>query len=74
MKLKSFSKFENTSDEFSKAKKLIKIKQSKDLCKFLHAHCNALVVPDSKLGIVNKDKLVKNGKRIKLISYFLLNL
>lgn len=61
VKLKAFSKFENTSDALSAATLLIDNKPSKGLRKFLRAHCDSetLAVADSKLGNAIKDKLVR---------------
>ncbi|XP_059652624.1 probable nucleolar protein 5-2 [Cornus florida] len=59
VKLKAFSKFENTSEALSAATLLIDSKPSKGLRKFLRAHCDGetLAVADSKLGNAIKDKL-----------------
>ncbi|KAL3524616.1 hypothetical protein ACH5RR_012988 [Cinchona calisaya] len=59
VKLKGFSKFENTSEALSAATLLIDSKPSKGLRKFLRAHCEgeALAVADSKLGNAIKEKL-----------------
>ncbi|ERN01372.1 hypothetical protein AMTRI_Chr03g53960 [Amborella trichopoda] len=59
VKLKAFSKFENTAEALSAATLLIDSKPSKGLRKFLRAHCDneILAVADSKLGSVIKDKL-----------------
>ncbi|KAI8028343.1 putative nucleolar protein 5-1 [Camellia lanceoleosa] len=59
VKLKAFSKFENTSEALSAATLLIDSKPSKGLRKFLRAHCDgeALAVADSKLGNAIKEKL-----------------
>ncbi|KAL3528049.1 hypothetical protein ACH5RR_012705 [Cinchona calisaya] len=59
VKLKAFSKFENTSEALSAATLLIDSKPSKGLRKFLRAHCEgeALAVADSKLGNAIKEKL-----------------
>ncbi|KAL6542553.1 Ribosomal RNA processing protein 1 A [Orobanche minor] len=59
VKLKAFSKFENTSEALSAATLLIDSKPSKGLRKFLRSHCDGeiLAVADSKLGNVIKDKL-----------------
>nr|XP_010938712.1 probable nucleolar protein 5-2 [Elaeis guineensis] len=59
VKLKAFSKFENTSEALSTATLLIDGKPSKGLRKFLRAHCEgeALAVADSKLGNAIKEKL-----------------
>lgn len=59
VKLKAFSKFENTSEALSAATLLIDSKPSKGLRKFLKAHCDGetLAVADSKLGNAIKDKL-----------------
>ena len=60
MKLKAFSKFENTSEALKAATCLLESKPSKDLRKFLRTHCDGetLAVADSKLGNAIKDKLV----------------
>ncbi|XP_068660070.1 probable nucleolar protein 5-2 [Aristolochia californica] len=59
VKLKAFTKFENTSEALSAATLLIDGKTSKGLRKFLRAHCNGetLAVADSKLGNAIKEKL-----------------
>ncbi|GFY94820.1 NOP56-like pre RNA processing ribonucleoprotein [Actinidia rufa] len=59
VKLKAFSKFENTSEALSAATLLIDSKPSKGLRKFLRAHCSGetLAVADSKLGNAIKEKL-----------------
>ncbi|XP_042517802.1 probable nucleolar protein 5-2 [Macadamia integrifolia] len=59
VKLKAFSKFENTAEALSAATLLIDGKPTKSLRKFLRAHCNgeSLAVADSKLGNVIKEKL-----------------
>ncbi|KAK4483258.1 hypothetical protein RD792_010442 [Penstemon davidsonii] len=59
VKLKAFSKFENTSDALSAATLLIDSKPSKGLRKFLRSHCEdeILAVADSKLGNSIKEKL-----------------
>lgn len=59
VKLKAFSKFENTSEALSAATLLIDSKPSKGLRKFLRAHCDGetLAVADSKLGNAIKEKL-----------------
>ncbi|KAG6701939.1 hypothetical protein I3843_07G009300 [Carya illinoinensis] len=59
VKLKAFSKFENTSEALEAATLLIDSKPSKGLRKFLRAHCSGetLAVADSKLGNIIKDKL-----------------
>uniref|UniRef100_A0A7N0TG47 Nucleolar protein 58 n=1 Tax=Kalanchoe fedtschenkoi TaxID=63787 RepID=A0A7N0TG47_KALFE len=59
VKLKAFSKFENTQAALSAATLLIDSKPSKDLRKFLRSHCEneTLAVADSKLGNVIKEKL-----------------
>ncbi|XP_057499308.1 probable nucleolar protein 5-2 [Actinidia eriantha] len=59
VKLKAFSKFENTSEALSAATLLIDSKPSKGLRKFLRAHCDGetLAVADSKLGNSIKEKL-----------------
>ena len=60
MKLKAFSKFENTTEALSAATLLIDSKPSKGLRKFLRVHCDGetLAVADSKLGNAIKEKLV----------------
>lgn len=52
VKLKAFSKFENTSEALSAATLLIDSKPSKSLRKFLRQHCDGetLAVADTKLG------------------------
>ncbi|KAG9457597.1 hypothetical protein H6P81_002105 [Aristolochia fimbriata] len=59
VKLKAFTKFENTSEALSAATLLIDGKPSKGLRKFLRAHCDGetLAVADSKLGNAIKEKL-----------------
>ncbi|XP_010241493.1 PREDICTED: probable nucleolar protein 5-2 isoform X2 [Nelumbo nucifera] len=59
VKLKAFSKFENTSEALSAATLLIDSKPSKALRKFLRAHCDGetLAVADSKFGNAIKEKL-----------------
>ncbi|KAH0671426.1 hypothetical protein KY290_025842 [Solanum tuberosum] len=59
VKLKAFSKFENTSEALSAATLLIDSKPSKGLRKFLKVHCDGetLGVADSKLGNAIKEKL-----------------
>lgn len=59
VKLKAFSKFENTSEALEAATLLIDSKPSKGLRKFLRAHCSGetLAVADSKLGNIIKEKL-----------------
>ncbi|GAY57043.1 hypothetical protein WN943_006649 [Citrus x changshan-huyou] len=59
VKLKAFSKFENTSEALKAATCLLESKPSKDLRKFLRTHCDGetLAVADSKLGNAIKDKL-----------------
>ncbi|KAI3910201.1 hypothetical protein MKW92_006210 [Papaver armeniacum] len=59
VKLKAFTKFENTSEALSTATLLIDSKPSKGLRKFLKAHCDGerLGVADSKLGNAIKEKL-----------------
>lgn len=59
VKLKAFSKFENTAEALSSATLLIDSKPSKGLRKFLRAHCEGetLGVGDSKLGNAIKEKL-----------------
>lgn len=60
VKLKAFSKFDNTADALAAASLLIDSKPTKDLRKFLRTHCDGdvLAVADSKLGNVIKEKLV----------------
>ncbi|XP_057800986.1 probable nucleolar protein 5-2 [Salvia miltiorrhiza] len=59
VKLKAFSKFENTAEALSAATLLIDSKPSKGLRKFLRSHCDGdiLAVADSKLGNTIKEKL-----------------
>ncbi|KAJ6384384.1 hypothetical protein OIU78_027656 [Salix suchowensis] len=59
VKLKAFSKFENTSEALEAATKIIESSTSKGLRKFLRANCDGemLAVADSKLGNAIKDKL-----------------
>ncbi|OAY42175.1 probable nucleolar protein 5-2 [Manihot esculenta] len=59
VKLKAFSKFENTSEALEAATKIIEGTASKGLRKFLRAHCEneTLAVADSKLGNAIKEKL-----------------
>ncbi|XP_058070082.1 probable nucleolar protein 5-2 [Magnolia sinica] len=59
VKLKAFTKFENTSEALSAATLLIDSKPSKGLRKFLRTHCEGemLAVADSKLGNAIKEKL-----------------
>ncbi|KAJ7949320.1 Nucleolar protein like [Quillaja saponaria] len=59
VKLKAFSKFENTSEALEATSLLIESKPSKGLRKFLRAHCDGetLAVADSKLGSIIKEKL-----------------
>ncbi|KAF6176652.1 hypothetical protein GIB67_034514 [Kingdonia uniflora] len=59
VKLKAFTKFENTADALSAATLLIDSKPSKGLRKFLRTHCHGdkLAVADSKLGNAIKEKL-----------------
>ncbi|KAF6151983.1 hypothetical protein GIB67_010557 [Kingdonia uniflora] len=59
VKLKAFTKFENTADALSAATLLIDSKPSKGLRKFLRTHCDGeiLAVADSKLGNAIKEKL-----------------
>ncbi|KAK4285406.1 hypothetical protein QN277_002106 [Acacia crassicarpa] len=59
VKLKAFSKFDNTSEALEATSLLIESKASKGLRKFLRAHCEneTLAVADSKLGNMIKDKL-----------------
>ncbi|KAG5601218.1 hypothetical protein H5410_032588 [Solanum commersonii] len=73
VKLKSFSKFENTSEALSVAMLLINSKPNKGLRKFLKAHCDGetLAVADSKLGNAINEKLVYTGNNIlQLLSCF----
>ncbi|CAN4105776.1 unnamed protein product [Withania somnifera] len=60
VKLKAFSKFENTSEALSAATLLIDSKPSKGLRKFLKMHCEGetLGVADSKPGNKIKEELV----------------
>ena len=60
VKLKAFSKFENTSEALEAATLISDSKPSKGLRKFLRAHCDGetLAVADSKLGNIIKEKLV----------------
>lgn len=60
VKLKAFSKFENTSEALKSANLLIDGKASKDLRKFLSVHCQneTLGVADTKLASIIKEKLV----------------
>ncbi|XP_065853292.1 probable nucleolar protein 5-1 [Euphorbia lathyris] len=59
VKLKAFSKFENTSEALEAATKIIDGTTSKGLRKFLREHCEGeiLAVADSKLGNAIKEKL-----------------
>ncbi|KAG6433905.1 hypothetical protein SASPL_105524 [Salvia splendens] len=59
VKLKAFSKFENTAEALAATTQLIDSKPSKDLRKFLRSHCDGdiLAVADSKLGNSIKEKL-----------------
>ncbi|KAF5739516.1 nucleolar protein 5-1 [Tripterygium wilfordii] len=59
VKLKAFSKFENTSEALEAVTKIIDSAPSKGLRKFLRAHCEGetLAVADSKLGNAIKEKL-----------------
>ncbi|XP_050223822.1 probable nucleolar protein 5-1 [Mercurialis annua] len=59
VKLKAFSKFENTSEALEAATKIIEGTASKGLRKFLRGHCDGeiLAVADSKLGNAIKEKL-----------------
>lgn len=63
VKLKAFSKFENTAEALEAASKLIESAPTKGLRKFLRAHCEGetLAVADSKLGNAIKEKLVCSG-------------
>lgn len=60
VKLKAFSKFNNTSEALSAATLLINSKPRNGLCNFLHAHCDGetLAAADSKLGNAIKETLV----------------
>ncbi|KAL6554128.1 Ribosomal RNA processing protein 1 A [Orobanche minor] len=57
VKLKAFSKFENTSEALAAATLLIDSKPTKGLHKFLRAHCDGetLALADSKLGNTIKE-------------------
>ncbi|MCO5579036.1 hypothetical protein L7F22_032888 [Adiantum nelumboides] len=59
VKLKAFSKFENTAEALGAATLLVDSKPSKSLRKFLKAECQGelLAVADSKLGNSIKEKL-----------------
>lgn len=59
VKLKAFSKFENTAEALGAATLLVESKPSKSLRKFLKAECQGelLAVADSKLGNSIKEKL-----------------
>ena len=59
VKLKAFSKFENTTEALQAAASLVDSKLSKGLKKFLkkHAEGDTLAVLDAKLGNVIKEKL-----------------
>ncbi|KAK9919644.1 hypothetical protein M0R45_028230 [Rubus argutus] len=59
VKLKAFSKFENTAEALEAATLLIESKPSKGLRKLLKEHCKGetLAVADSKLGNIIKEKL-----------------
>ncbi|KAL5710892.1 Ribosomal RNA processing protein 1 A [Ranunculus cassubicifolius] len=59
VKIKAFSKFENTAEALSAATLLSESKPTKGLRKFLRAHCEGeqLAVADSKLGNAIKEKL-----------------
>ncbi|WCJ42208.1 Nucleolar protein 58 [Euphorbia peplus] len=59
VKLKAFSKFENTSEALLEATKILDSTPSKGLRKFLKSHCDGqiLAVADSKLGNAIKEKL-----------------
>uniref|UniRef100_A0A0D6QUB2 Nop domain-containing protein n=1 Tax=Araucaria cunninghamii TaxID=56994 RepID=A0A0D6QUB2_ARACU len=59
VKLKNFSKFENTAEALTAATLLIESKPSKGLRKFLRQECEGetLAVADSKLGNAIKEKL-----------------
>ncbi|GJX38924.1 probable nucleolar protein 5-2 [Tanacetum coccineum] len=59
VKLKAFSKFENTTEALAAATCLVESKPTKGLRKFLKAHCDGetLAVADSKLGNAIKEKL-----------------
>lgn len=60
VKLKAFSKFENTSEALEAAILLMESKPSEGLCKFLRANCGGktLAVADLKLGNMIEEKLV----------------
>lgn len=72
MKLKAFSKFENTTDALAAATALVDSKLSKGLKKFLKKNVGeeTLALADSKLGSIVKDKLgincVANGSVLEL--------
>lgn len=70
VKLKAFSKFENTSEALSAATLLIESKPSKGLRKFLRSHCESdiLAVADSKLGNAIKEKLVSCHHSYELVT------
>ncbi|KAI4372592.1 hypothetical protein MLD38_010804 [Melastoma candidum] len=59
VKLKAFSKFENTAEALTAATNLIESKVPKKLRKFLSANCDGetLAVADSKLGNAIKEKV-----------------
>ncbi|KAJ7568424.1 hypothetical protein O6H91_01G032300 [Diphasiastrum complanatum] len=62
VKLKAFSKFENTTEALGAATFLVKSKLSKGLRKFLKEQCEGetLAIADSKLGKIISDKLEIN--------------
>jgi len=72
VKLKAFSKFENTTDALAAATALVDSKLSKGLKKFLKKNVGeeTLALADSKLGSIVKDKLgincVANGSVLEL--------
>ena len=59
MKLKAFSKFENTTEALAAATALVDSKMSKGLKKFLKKHAvgEELAVLDKKLGGIVQEKL-----------------
>lgn len=66
VKLKAFSKFENTAEALKAATCLIESKPYKGLRKFLKSHCDGetLGVADSKLGNAIKDMLVCSARNL----------
>ncbi|KAJ7527674.1 hypothetical protein O6H91_16G065800 [Diphasiastrum complanatum] len=62
VKLKAFSKFENTTEALGAATSLVKSKLSKGLRRFLKEQCEGeiLAIADSKLGKIISDKLEIN--------------